>query len=64
LYFVSVGEGLLAQVAVGGGGFDSPGHFFIVAGIKVGLFYSPGKGVNSWGRGSWFSFQPAVIAIL
>ena len=64
MYLIAVSEGLLAQVAVGGGGFDGPGYFFIVAGIKIGFFYSSGRGVNSWCWCPWLTLEAAVIAIL
>jgi hypothetical protein len=64
LYLVSVGEGLLAQVAVGGRSLYPPGYFFIVAGIKIGLLYSPGRGVNSWGWLSRLTLEATGIAIL
>jgi hypothetical protein len=38
LDFVAVSEGLLAQVAVGGGGLYPPSYFFIVAVIKLAFF--------------------------
>ena len=64
MYLIAVSEGLLAQVAVGGGSFDTPGYFFIVAGIKIGFLYSPGRGVNSWGWLSRLTLEATGIAIL
>ena len=64
LYLVAVSEGLLAQVAVGGGCLYPPGYFFVMAGVKIGFLYSPGSGVNSWGWCSWLTLEAALIAIL
>jgi hypothetical protein len=56
LDFVAVSEGLLAQVAVGGGGPYPPSYFFIVAVIKYGLFLFACPRVNSGRWLPWFLF--------
>jgi hypothetical protein len=64
LYLCSVGEGLEAEVAMGGCFFEGPGLFFVVVIVKKGLPFLSFRRFNSGFLLSRLSLEPARIAVL
>jgi hypothetical protein len=64
LNLLAIGEGLEAEVAMGGCFFEGPGLFFVVVIVKQGLPFLSFRRFNSRFLLSRLSLEPARIAVL
>jgi hypothetical protein len=64
LNLLAIGEGLEAEVAMGGCFFKGPGLFFVVVVVKKGLPFFSFRRFNSGFLLSGLSLEPAGIAVL